>query len=94
MVFIGDAFEEEEDDAVELAAALGARGVPVFMLQEGDDPDTQKAFKMISHASGGVYLRFDRDAGAQLQRLLHAVGVYLLTGDIKAVKALAHSRSR
>jgi hypothetical protein len=44
---------------------------------------------MIAHASGGVHLRFDANAPAQMQKLLQAVGAYLATGDMREIKALA-----
>jgi hypothetical protein len=94
VVFVGDAFEENIEDMLGPAQALGLKGVPVFVLQEGDDPTAERAFKMIAHASGGLHLRFDADAPAQMQRLLAAVGAYLVTGDMKEIRALAnHSGS-
>jgi hypothetical protein len=93
VVFIGDAFEELTDDVIGAAVALGSKKVPVFMLLEGKDTEAEKAFKAIAHASGGVYLRFDSNAPAELRKLLQAVGLYLATGKMDEIKRLAASGS-
>jgi hypothetical protein len=91
MLFVGDAFEEQAyvDSMLGDAQALGLKGVPVFMLQEGDEREAERVFKMIAHASGGVHLRFDGNAPAQMAKLLQAVGAYLATGNMEEIKALA-----
>jgi len=37
VAYVGDAFEEEIDSIGEQAAALGKKGIPIFMFQEGTD---------------------------------------------------------
>jgi hypothetical protein len=90
LVFIGDTFEEEINDMIDTATGLGVKGVSIFMLQEGSDREAERAYKMLAHASGGVHLRFDASAPAQMQKLLQAVGTYLTTGKMDDIKALAH----
>jgi hypothetical protein len=94
LVFIGDAFEELTDDVIGAAVALGTKKVPAFMLHEGKDTDAEKAFKAIAHASGGVYLRFDGDAPAEMRKLLQAVGLYLATGKMDEIKRLGAASVR
>jgi hypothetical protein len=53
VVFVGDAFEELIDDVISAAVALGTKKVPVFMLQEGKDPEAERAFKAIAHLPVG-----------------------------------------
>jgi hypothetical protein len=91
MLFVGDAFEEQAyvDNMLGDAQALGLKGVPVFMLQEGDEREAERVFKMIAHASGGVHLKFDSNAPSQMAKLLQAVGAYLATGNMEEIKALA-----
>src|SRR5215471_8915486 len=56
LVFVGDAFEEEEDRILPDAHELGRLGVPVFMFQEGHDRDVEHVFREIAQASSkGVY---------------------------------------
>jgi len=93
VIFIGDAFEELPDDVIGAAVALGVKKVPVFMLHEGRDTEAEKAFKAIAHASGGVYLRFDSNAPAEMRKLLQAVGLYLATGKMDDIKRLASGGS-
>jgi hypothetical protein len=83
VVFIGDACESENDDLDKLTApaiALGRLRTPVFVFQEGRDPETEKAFRKIAEWSGGAYGRFDTGAGKQLGDLLKAVALLAVGG--------------
>ncbi len=86
LVYIGDAMEENVDDLAEKAGQLGLHGVPVFVFQEGHDPDAEKAFKEIARLSKGAWFRFDRRAAANLANLLSAVAVFA-AGGLKALEA-------
>ncbi|QPC87637.1 VWA domain-containing protein [Mesorhizobium sp. NBSH29] len=86
VVFIGDAMEEAVDDLAAKAGALGLRGVPLFLFQEGHDPTTESAFKEFARLSKGAWFRFDRNAAAALAKLLSAVAVFA-TGGLAALEA-------
>ena len=86
LVYIGDAMEESIDNLAEKAGRLGLLGVPVFVFQEGQDRGTEAAFKEIARLSKGAWFRFDRNAAANLGRLLSAVAIYA-TGGLKALEA-------
>ena len=97
LVFVGDAFEEEEDEILPLAHELARAGVPVFMFQEGKDDDVERVFREIARLTGGAYCRFDSGSAAQLGQLLKAVAVFAVGGraalaaskDASAIKLLS-----
>ncbi len=80
VVYVGDAFEEDIDDAGCRAGELGLLGVPVFMFQEGVDPIVDFAFRQIARLSGGAYCRLDGSSAETLKRLLGAVAVFAAGG--------------
>jgi len=93
LVYIGDAMEEQLDALAEKAGALGLRGVPVFVFQEGRDPIAERAFKEIARLSKGAWLRFDRNSAATLAKLLSAVAVFA-TGGLQALEARGRPEDR
>ena len=76
--FVGDAMEEKPDDLCGAAGLL--RNVPVFMFQEGDDAEVEKAFREITRITHGAYARFDVGSADQLRDLLKAVGTFAAGG--------------
>lgn len=88
LVYVGDAMEENIDEIAELAGRLGLKGVPVFLFQEGHDPNAERAFREFARLSNGAYCRFDAGSAAQLRDLLSAVAVYA-SGGIKALESRA-----
>lgn len=86
LVFIGDAMEENVDELAARAGDLGLHGVPVFVFQEGRDAVVSTAFREIARLSKGAWFRFDRDAAAQLGKLLSSVAVFA-TGGLRALEA-------
>jgi hypothetical protein len=96
LVFVGDAFEEEEDEVFPIAHELARAGVPVFMFQEGDARPVEQVFREIATITGGAYCRFDSGSAAQLGQLLKAVAVFAVGGkaalaaskDAEAIKLL------
>jgi hypothetical protein len=93
LVYIGDAMEERLEDLAEKAGALGLRGVPVFVFQEGRDGVAERAFKEIARLSKGAWFRFDRNSAATLAKLLSAVAVFA-TGGLKALEARGRPEDR
>jgi hypothetical protein len=80
VVFVGDAMEEPVDELCAKAGELGLLKVPVFMFQEGHDPDAEQAFREIARLTGGAWCRFDPGAAAQLRELLRAAAAYAAGG--------------
>jgi hypothetical protein len=80
LVFVGDALEENPDALIAKACELGKLGLPVFMFQEGDDPDVERAFQSIAKVTGGVYARFEPGAAKHLSDLLKAVSLFVVGG--------------
>jgi hypothetical protein len=90
-VYIGDAMEEPIDHLAAVAGEIGLMGVPVFMFQEGGDPQAEMGFREIARLTRGAYFRFGQDSARVLRELLTAVAVYAAGG----YKALAsHSAER
>ncbi|MGZ9086111.1 MAG: VWA domain-containing protein [Rhodoplanes sp.] len=88
VVFVGDAMEEDIDYVCSKAGALGLLGVPVFLFQEGANPDATRAYKEIARLTKGATCRFDAGSAEQLRALLRAVAVYA-SGGRKALLALS-----
>ena len=91
LVYIGDAFEENPDDAAAAAARMAMLGVPAFMFHEGDDPHAGAVFRDIARLTKGVYARFDSGAAKQLRELLMAAAIYA-TGGAVALRAHAQKK--
>lgn len=93
LVLIGDAFEEDVDEACHLAGELGLRGLPLFCFQEGSNPIATNAFRQMAKLSGGAWAPFDAASATALADLLRAVAVYA-AGGRKALARLASSAAR
>ncbi|WP_420133141.1 VWA domain-containing protein [Rhodopseudomonas sp.] len=89
IVFVGDAMEESVDELCARAGELGMLKVPVFIFQEGVDPEAESAFREIARLTGGAWCRFDPGAAAQLRELLRAAAAYA-AGGREALQRLAH----
>ncbi|MBV9903676.1 MAG: VWA domain-containing protein [Alphaproteobacteria bacterium] len=82
LVYVGDCFEEDRDQAAQEAARLALLGVPAFMFQEGEDPTAGEVFSMIARLTKGVHARFDSGAAKQLRELLMAAAIYATGGAV------------
>jgi hypothetical protein len=80
LVFIGDAVEEPASQLEELAGQCRLRCLPLFLFQEGADPQVRSVFQSMARLSGGAYSRFDTDSAARLRELLGAVARYAAGG--------------
>ncbi len=80
LILIGDAFEEEVDEACHLAGECGLRGLPLFCFLEGQNPVAATAFRQMAKLSGGAFAPFDAASATALRDLLRAVAVYAAGG--------------
>ncbi len=80
LVFVGDCMEEDIDALSQAAGALGLKGVPCFMFQEGDDVIATRAFQQVAKLTGGAWCPFDASSAEQLRQLLRAVAVFAAGG--------------
>lgn len=80
LVLVGDCLEDAMDPLCHRAGQLGLLGVPVFVFQEGYDPDAALAFREIARLTHGAYCAFDAGSARQLRELLGAVAVYAAGG--------------
>jgi hypothetical protein len=80
LVFVGDCMEENVDQLCRLAGELGLLGVPVFLFQEGHEPNAERTFAQVARLSGGAHCRFDAGSAQQLKDLLSAVAVFAAGG--------------
>jgi hypothetical protein len=85
VLYIGDAFEENEKQARRMADALLAKETRVIILHDGPAP---RAFGVIAERSGGALLPFNARAVDKLDELLGVVAV-LAVGGIEAVEEQA-----
>ncbi len=94
-VFVGDALEESPEALYRLAGQLGLLGMPLFIFQEGYDPQVEAVYRKLAQLTGGAYCRFDSGSVAQLKELLKAVAEYA-TGGYMALEDYArrHQNSR
>jgi hypothetical protein len=81
VVFVGDAMEEPPDALCATAGELGMLKVPVFVFQEGSDPQATPTFREIARLSGGAWCRFEPGAAGQLRDLLRAAAAYAASGS-------------
>ena len=80
LVLVGDAMEEEPARLADLAGQLGLVGLPVFVFQEGRDPQAEKTLRVIACLSGGAWCPFDAHSPEVLRDLLSAVAIFAAGG--------------
>jgi len=80
LVFVGDAFEEDEEAALVAAGDLALAGVKAFMFQEGQNPAAGRVFREVARLTGGAYSSFDAGAARRLEALLRAAAAYAAGG--------------
>ncbi len=80
LVFVGDCVEEDHDGLAGLAGELGLLGVPVFVFQEGREPNAERVLRDVARLSGGAWCHFDHKSPQVLKDLLSAVAVFAAGG--------------
>ena len=80
VVYVGDCVEEDIDELCAIAGELGLLGVPLFIFQEGHNPEAQRAFVELARLSKGAYCRFNAGAAEELKALLSAAAAYAAGG--------------
>lgn len=80
VVFVGDAMEEDGEAILAAAGRLGARGTPVFVFQEGDDPRATPVLRGIAQRSGGAWAPFDHRSPGTLAALLRGAAAFATGG--------------
>ena len=93
VVYVGDAAEEAIDTLAGEAAPLAMLGVPMFLFQEGNDPNAHRAFKELARLTGGATCRFGPGAAGELAALLEAVARFA-QGGRAALEALADASAQ
>ena len=85
LVYVGDCCEEPRDHLVPLARRLADQNIPIFIFQEGLDPQAEMIFREIAQVTKGAFQRFDQGSARQLGELLRAVAVFA-TGGVTALE--------
>ncbi|MEL7046670.1 MAG: hypothetical protein AAGL66_16900 [Pseudomonadota bacterium] len=80
LVFIGDAVEESAGRLQELAGQARLHSMPLFLFQEGFDPEVRRVFEAMARLSGGAYSQFNESSADRLRDLLGAVARYAAGG--------------
>ena len=80
LVFIGDAFEEDAGKIFAQAKVLAGLKLPIFLFQEGNNPEVKAIFEEIARLTGGAYAPFSSDSARQLGELLKAVATFARGG--------------
>ncbi len=80
LIFVGDCFEEPEDEVLALAGKLALLNTPVILLQEGHVPQASMVFAKIARLTGGAHLPFASGSAEHLRRLLGAAVSFAVGG--------------
>lgn len=90
LLFIGDCFEECESDALLAAGELAVFGVPIFIFQEGDDPNATRVFGQLTRITHGAHIPFSAGSADELRGLLRAAATFATHGRAGLQKSLAN----
>lgn len=87
LIYVGDCFEEDADEALVLAKQLKLKGVRCFMFHDAasgtqgyDVERARTVFEQIAKMTGGALLPFDETAPQMLKALLEAIAYYVVQG--------------
>ncbi|MCR6481064.1 hypothetical protein NU688_33240 [Variovorax sp. ZS18.2.2] len=81
MSYIGDAFEEDEGEALALADRMRLRGIKVIMLADHADPETLRVFEEIANRTGGALLDFRGSQSRLMGEVLKGVAQLAIGGQ-------------
>jgi len=79
-VFVGDACEEPHGPLTAAAGKLALFNLPLFVFQEGDDPNAHRLFRSLARITGGAHAPFEAGSADQLRALFGAVARYASRG--------------
>jgi hypothetical protein len=79
VVYVGDACEETPADLYEATCSA-----PIFLFQEGSDPQISTIFATLAKLTGGAHVEFNANSSVTLSELLKAVATFA-TGGVKAL---------
>jgi hypothetical protein len=88
VVYVGDACAETPADLYEATCS-----VPVFLFQEGNNPQTSAIFATLAKLTGGAHVEFNPNSPVTLAELLKAVATFA-TGGTKALANQASEAAR
>ena len=79
-MFVGDACEEAHGALTAAAGRLALFNLPLFVFQEGNDPNAGNLFRSIARITGGAHAPFEPGSADQLRALFGAVARYAARG--------------
>ena len=101
VILVFDHNEDDPDELICLARAVGKRSIPLWVFHECNDHDPRSLeakplFKRMCEASAGQYIEFRTDSGAVLRELLSSVAAFTAAGveGIKEVAAASTPEAR
>lgn len=87
LIYIGDCFEEDPTEAIEIAQQLKLKGVRCFIFHDSSSQDqgydtqgAQRVFDEIARITGGALLPFDETSPDLVRELLAAIAIYAAQG--------------
>lgn len=91
IILIGDAFEEDPEEATRIGAALKVAGIRLYAFLEGEDWTAADAFRRLAEMTGGRFARFGDDL--PLDELCQGVALLSAGGDGR-LRRLKHDKVR
>tara|TARA_B100001559_G_C16382644_1_gene567333 strand:+ start:112 stop:819 length:708 start_codon:yes stop_codon:yes gene_type:complete len=80
IIFIGDCVEENYDLILNTTGKISLKGIPIFIFQEGSDPNVKFVFSEIARITNGIYSVFDSSSSKTLKNLLKAIAIFAAGG--------------
>ncbi len=80
LIFVGDCFEEDTDRVAAAAGELAVYGTPIFIFQEGVNPQASSVFRYLAELTRGAHVPFAQGSAEELETLLRAVVAYATEG--------------
>ncbi len=80
IVFIGDCMEENPDIILNNVGKIGLKGVPMFIFQEGNNPEANFVFGEMARITNGFHTIFNSSSSSTLKNLLKAIAIFVAGG--------------